>query len=146
MTTATNILNDMVEVLNDGKKFYREAAQKVARPDLKNLFERMAVTKAAIAADLKGKIIIKGEQPDTNGSISGSLRKAYAEVIAKFSSNPDATYIEQLEAFEDRILHTFKEAAEECKDPAVQAIVQKHMAEVVRDHNDMRNLKRSVVQ
>src|SRR5438270_5872203 len=53
MKTDTSTLKDLVEVLNDGKKFYEEASSKVDRPELKQLFDRMAHTKAAIAGDLQ---------------------------------------------------------------------------------------------
>ncbi len=45
--TAT--LNDLIEVLNDGKGFYEEASEHV-HSDLAAVFKRMARTTAAIAA------------------------------------------------------------------------------------------------
>ena len=48
MANDTGTLNHLIEVLNDGKKFYEEASTQVQRPDLKTLFSQMASTKAAI--------------------------------------------------------------------------------------------------
>ena len=53
MSSASATINDLIEVLEDGTKFYQEALTKVSRPDLRSLFGRMATTKAAIASDLR---------------------------------------------------------------------------------------------
>ena len=141
MSTDTATLNDMIEVLNDGKKFYKEAAGEVKQFELKSLFGRMARTKEAIAGDLKTAVVVTGTKPAEGGSFAGTLRKAYAEARAKLSSDKDYAYVAQLEEFEDRILKVFKDAAEKSDDQGVRAIAKRYMPEVVRDHNEMRTLK-----
>lgn len=141
MKTDTATLKDLVEVLNDGKKFYEEASTKVQRPELRQLFGRMAHTKAAIAGDLKTKIVSAGKDAPDGGSFSGSLHKAYSEVRAKLSSSPDGAYVGELEGFEDRILHAFRDAADKSDDAEVRALASKYMPEVLRDHNEMSSLK-----
>lgn len=139
--TDTATLKELVEVLDDGKKFYQEASTKVDRPDLQQLFNRMARTKGAIAGDLKTKIVATGKSVPNDGSIGGSLRKAYGEICAKLSKTPNAEYVDQLEGFEDRIVHAFRDAAEKSDDADVRAVATKYMPEVLRDHNEMSALK-----
>jgi uncharacterized protein (TIGR02284 family) len=143
MNTDTSTLNDLIEVLNDSKSFYQEASAKVARQDLKSLFERMARTKNAIANDLKNKVVSTGEKP-ADGTMAGSLRKSYGELRAKVASDPEAQYVAQLEEFEDRIVKAFNDAVTESDDPEVRNIAQKYMPEINRDHTDMRNLKQII--
>ena len=137
--TAT--LNDMIEVLNDGKKFYEEAAIEAKRSDLKTLFDRMARTKQAIASDLRTAVVANGAEPAEGGSFAGTLRTAYAEVRTKLSSHKDYEYVVQLEQFEDRILDAFTNAVSASGDPAVRTIAERYMPEVTRDHNEMKTLK-----
>lgn len=137
--TAT--LNDLIEVLNDGKSFYEEAAQHV-HADLAAIFQRMAKTKAAIAADLSGKVVSRGGDPANSGSFSGSIRKLYAEIRTSLASDEDAAYVEQLEEFEDRILAEFRKAVEDSDDAGVREIALRYLPEVTRDHNDMRAMKK----
>jgi uncharacterized protein (TIGR02284 family) len=143
MHTDTATLNDMIEVLNDGKKFYEQASGEVKRPDLKLLFGRMARTKAAIASDLRTAVVADGAKPAEGGSFTGSLRQAYAEARTKLSSDKDYEYVSQLEQFEDRILHAFKDAALKSDDQGVRTIADRYMPEVTRDHNEMRTLKQA---
>lgn len=141
MKTDSATLNELIEVLEDGKKFYEEAAAKVTRPDLRSLFGRMATTKGAIVSDLRTAVVARGEQPASEGSFTGSIRKAYSELRAKLSSDKNYAYIAQLEQFEDRILHAFRDAAQKSDDAGVRTIAQRYMPEISRDHAQMRDLK-----
>ena len=141
MKTDTSTLNDLVEVLNDGKTFYEEAAAKVNRPELRDLFRRMAGTKAAIVSDLQSKIVQRGADAPDGNSVTGTLLKAWGELRASMSSEPNVEYVSQLEDFEDRIVAAFKHAAEKFEDGDVRSIVARHMPQVLRDHSEMRALK-----
>ncbi|MBN8482415.1 MAG: PA2169 family four-helix-bundle protein [Xanthomonadales bacterium] len=138
--TDTSTLNDLIQVLNDGKSFYEEAAPKV-RSDLASVFQRMARTKAAIVADLQSAVASAGEKPADGGSFAGTVRKWYAEMRTTLSADSDAQYVAQLEEFEDRILAEFRNAVEKSDDANVRAIAQRHLPAVSRDHDDMRALK-----
>ncbi len=143
MNMDTTTLNDLIEVLNDGKKFYEEAVGHVKRTDLKALFSRMARTKGAIADDLRTAVVANGAKPAEGGSFAGALRMAYAEVATKLSTDKDYTYIAQLEEFEDRILKAFQDAQSKSDDQGVRTIAERYMPEVARDHNEMRGLKQA---
>jgi uncharacterized protein (TIGR02284 family) len=134
-------INDLIEVLEDGRNFYEEAAAKVPLPVLSALFARMAATKAAIANDLRTALTAMGGTPSSEGTFAGSVRKTYAEVRAKLSVDKNHAYVAELEEFEDRILKAFEYAAHNSADDRVRAIAQRYMPEVSRDHAHMRELK-----
>jgi uncharacterized protein (TIGR02284 family) len=144
MNTDTATLKDLVEVLSDGKKFYEEASTKVKQPDLKQLFSRMARTKAAIANDLKTNISMTGKSVPESGSLSGSLRRAYGEIAAHLSKTRNAKYVDQLEDFEDRIVDAFRTAVDKSDDADVRALAEKYMPEILRDHQQMSTLKHAM--
>lgn len=52
MNTDTTRLNEMIEVLNDGKDSNEDASRQVKRAGFKRLFARAARTKQAITKDL----------------------------------------------------------------------------------------------
>lgn len=135
-------LNDLIEVLIDGKKFYEEAAPEV-RPDLRQLFTRMASTKGAIVADLQRQVAASGKEPADSGTVTGAIRKFYAEIRTSMADNENEEYVAQLEEFEDRILEAFRDASTKDDDMEVRSIAQRHMAQVKKDHDDMRALKRA---
>ncbi|MET0231426.1 MAG: PA2169 family four-helix-bundle protein [Rhodanobacteraceae bacterium] len=139
--TAT--INEMIEVLNDGIAFYTEAMQDVARPDLKALFGRMASHKKQIASELAEAVRQLSDVPSASGTFAGSMRKLYAELRTRMTSDKDDEYVAQLEEFEDRILHTFEAAATDADDATVRGIATNYMSAVREDHDFMRDLKKA---
>lgn len=144
MSTTTTSLNELIEVLNDGVKFYADAAASTDSETYRNLFQRMASTKRAIAADLKAEVAYQGEQPADGGTVVGSLRQAYTDLRASLSDNPDAHYISQLEDSEDRILHAFQDALTISDKAEVRQIAQNYLPDIKRMHSEMRELKQQL--
>src|SRR5579871_860683 len=106
-------LRELIELLDDGRRFYEAAAEKIQGTELEDLFRRMARTKAAIAGALNARLQARGEPPAGDGTLLGHLRQTFAEICAHFSASPDATYVDELERFEDRVRDAFREAAGE---------------------------------
>jgi len=141
MDTEAASLNDIIAVLEDGRDFYADAAAHVEHTDTRELFQRMAQTKQAIVEELSGRVAARGERPAEHGTMRGSVRRAYAELRVRLSRDPEAEYIAQLEAFEDRIVHAFQDVIFDSDDADVRSIVLKYMPTVARDHTDMAALK-----
>lgn len=144
MSKTTSSLNELIEVLNDGVKFYDEAANSTENSGYKALFQRMASTKRAITADLKAEVAYHGEKPADGGTVAGSLRKTYTDLAASMSKHPDARYIGQLEETEDRILHSFQNALTKSERAEVRQIAQNYLPDIRRMHDEMRSLKQQV--
>lgn len=144
MSKTTTSLNELIAVLNDGVKFYADAAGSTESEVYRNLFQRMASTKRAIAADLKAEVAYHGETPVDGGTVTGSLRQAYTDLRASLSENPDAQYISQLEDSEDRILHAFQDALTISDKAEVRQIAQNYLPDIKRMHSEMRELKQQI--
>ncbi len=140
--TDTATLNEMIEVLNDGKAFYEEALNDVT-PQLRTLFERMVERKSNIAQELALAVKALGDAPATEGTFAGSMRKLYAELRTKMSTDKNHEYVAQLEEFEDRILHTFEAAVAKTDDSTVRRIADRYFSSVKKDHDLMRDLKKN---
>ena len=144
-TTATSAnLNDLIEVLNDGVKFYDDAAMTTKNNTYKGLFQRMADGKRRIASALSSQVKLHGDTPTDSGTVAGGLRKTYTDIAAKFSSQPETKFVDQLEQSEDRILHAFEDAFSVSKQPEVREIAQNYLPELRRMHDEMRNLKQQL--
>lgn len=140
MSTSSN-LKDLIELLNDGEKFYAEAAAKVKIPAYANLFQRMAQQKRTIASDLSARLSMLGESTPQGGTVLGSLRKFYTDVRASMSKDSEAVYVSQLEQTEDRILEAFREELTQSEDLELRRIAERHYPDLKRTHDEMRDLK-----
>ncbi len=141
MSTSTHKLNELIEILRDGKMFYDEAATKVSDPSLRTMFHEMSATRSSAIADLTKEVRAEGDEAADGGTMIGTLSKVYANALAAITSDKDTTYVNQLEAAEDRLLHAFEGAAEETDSPKVREILSRHAPEVRRMHDQMRSLK-----
>jgi uncharacterized protein (TIGR02284 family) len=144
MTDNAHLLNDLVQVTRDSKTFYEDVARDTTDPQLRGIFERMAAAKSGLIAALSGKVAALGEQPAESGTLSGTLRKAYADVRATFSSNDAKVYVAQLEQTEDRILEHFQDALNKTDSVDVRAVLSEHLPRVRACHDEMRTLKRAM--
>jgi uncharacterized protein (TIGR02284 family) len=136
-------LAELIVVLRDGEAFYAEAAETVSLPAYRYLFRRMSRTKQAIANNLALELEALGAKPPSGRSWVGSIRQCYTECRAKLSSDKDALFVVELEEVEDRIVQTFQNALTTASGNT-RHIVDTYLPEVLRNHQDMQNLKRSL--
>lgn len=144
MTNKTaHTLNDLVEALNDGIAFYDHAAKETTDASHQDLYRNMSRLKGIIAADLKSEIAKQGATPANDSSWLGEFRQGYADLKAKLSKDPDATYVAALEAQEDRVLHAFRDAIDGDQPPRVRELASTYLPEVRDMHDRMRDLKKA---
>lgn len=136
------MLQDIVQVARDSQTFYQDVAKETTDARLRDVFDRMAAAKGELIGSLNGSIVRLGEAPPEGGTVAGSLRKAYADVRATFSSEDNRIYVGQLEETEDRVLEHFEEALQKTDSPDVRSALSVHLPKVRACHDEMRNLKR----
>jgi uncharacterized protein (TIGR02284 family) len=130
-------LAELVEVLQDGIAFYEQAAERVRDPRLVEFFLRMGYLKKAIAADLVAELVRQGEPaPDP-----GSLRHAYAGILAELGETTAHRYLDRLEEHEERLLAACREALHPGAPEHVQDLARVYLPMVDRMHREMQRLK-----
>ncbi|MES2885938.1 MAG: PA2169 family four-helix-bundle protein [Pseudomonadota bacterium] len=137
-------LKDIVQTAREGASFYEAARDKASKPQLREVFTRMAEAKHTLITELSAVLMAKGEALPEGGSTTVALRKVYADVRAMVSSNDDAIYVGELEEVEDRLVSEMKTALIEATDPAMKTTLQHAMVSVSQCHNEMRDLKHSM--
>lgn len=143
MSKTSSSLSELVELLNDGISFYQDAAGKVSDPALAELMQKMSYLKKAIAADLNAEIALEGEAPREHGSWFGSMRRTYADLMARFGEHDsEQTLVAQLEEHEDRLLAAFREATLGDTSARVRDLALNYFPEIESMHARMRDLKK----
>ena len=138
-----DLLQDLLEIASDSENFYRAASGAVELPFLKNEFAHMADAKHVLVTELSAHIEARGEVPDAGGTLAGSLRQTYTEVLAALSQTPAATYTyaAQLEESEDRLLKHFDQALVDTDSMAVRAVLLTELPKLRQSHDQMKQLK-----
>lgn len=136
-------LNELIEITRDGQRFYQHAHDEVKDVRLQALFRDISQNKTELIRALAVKVGANNEQPAEGGTLIGKLRQVYADTKATLASDEEATYVEQLEEAEDRILHAFEEVLKDAE-PDIQTLLATQMPTVRANHDRMRSLKQSM--
>ncbi|MGH8354984.1 MAG: PA2169 family four-helix-bundle protein [Pseudomonas sp.] len=133
-------LNELIAITRDGQHFYQHALEEVQDAQLQELFREMAETKDEVIQALTLSVASGQEQPARGGTLLGRLRELYADTRASLARDLAATYVDQLEAAEDRILQAFEDAMASAE-PDVRALLAMELPKLRACHERMRDLK-----
>jgi len=134
-------LNELISVTRNSAEFYGKAADEVENRQLQSLFRNMADAKCGIADSLSREVRSAGGEPKDSSGFQGSLHRMYGEVRGKLGGD-DYTYVEQLEASEDRMLDAYRDVVRDEDTPqAVKAAVNQYLPQVAEQHKLMRDRK-----
>lgn len=141
MADNTGLLKEIVEIARDGADFYESSQQKIGNARLKAVFARMAAAKRELMTSLSDYLAASGERPPDRGTLFGSLRRLYADVLATVAADDDHIYVSQLEEAEDRLLEQVEKAIEVAQSTDVRVQLQAYLPKVRACHDEMRELK-----
>lgn len=142
MNKSTDLLNELIEIARDGKKFYLDAAAKVTDGEVQLIFRTQANVREQLINTLSQHVVIRGDIASREETLVGMTRKLYAEILATLSSDRDRVYISQLEEVEDRLLEHYRKALEVAESEDVRRVLVQHMPIVQAAHDRMKALKR----
>jgi len=137
----TDVLNDLVETSINGEKGFRAAAEDTKNPDLKALFQRRAEDCSAGATELQACVTRLGGKPENSGSAAGAIHRGWTNLKAAVTGRSDEAILEECERGEDVAKQQYADALNKGLPADVQAIVQRQYEGVLRNHDQIRDLR-----
>ncbi|WP_331344721.1 PA2169 family four-helix-bundle protein [Cellvibrio sp. UBA7661] len=137
-------IRDLIKVLNDGVNFYTDAKIELKGSGYESVFQEMIDVRQNALVRLQPLLYAREGDVEEGNTIEGSLRKTYADLLAKIKSNKSKTYIVQLEELEDRTLEYIKKAQQEVASVDFNVALNYILVSMQECHNRMRALKRNV--
>lgn len=91
-------LNSLVTILNDGKQGYESAAETTDSLELKAVFGKYALERAAYAAELKAHIKQHGgnEDDNDNGGLLGAAHRTWIDIKQAFTGNDNKAILDAI--------------------------------------------------
>ncbi|CAM1333668.1 ferritin-like domain-containing protein [Tenacibaculum aestuariivivum] len=102
-------LNNLLEKNYDAERGYRTAAENVKNNNLTTYFEKKANERKSFGKALKGEIKNFGETPKQNGSLTGSVHRAWMNTKSFLSSETDEAMLEEALRGEKSALKEYNE-------------------------------------
>lgn len=104
-----NKLNELLERTYDAEKGFKEAAEKVENPVIKEFFENRAKQRYDFGHELKSEIKAFGQEPDKGGSIEGTLHRNWMNLKSFFASNDEEAILNEVERGEKEAIETYND-------------------------------------
>lgn len=140
---AVSTLNSLIETCKDGEKGFKEAAEGLKSPDIKARFLEYSRERAQMAAELQAEVRRLGGDPDTGGSMSGSVHRGWIDLKAAITGRDDHAIVSEAERGEDVAKAAYESALIGALPASAQTLVQQQAAKVRRVHDAVRDLRDS---
>src|SRR5258707_14578036 len=102
-------LNDLIETCRDGLNGFKEAAENVKSPDLKNFFTQISNERAKCVQELQLEVRRLGGDAEKTGSTPGALHRVWMDVKGTLTGKDDHTILVEGERGEDSAVHAYKD-------------------------------------
>lgn len=138
-------LNDLIETCKDGEYGFDTCAQHAESTNIQQLFSRRAGECRQAAQELRALVRQHGGAPDDGGSATGALHRGWVALIGTVAGASDKRMLEEAERGEDAALARYRKAVKEEGLPlAVRTVIERQMAGVQQNHDQVKALRDSV--
>jgi uncharacterized protein (TIGR02284 family) len=136
-----SVLNNLIETCKDGELGFKTAAEGLKSSALKTKFLEYSRERGAMARELQNEVRRLGGDPETSGSMSGSMHRGWLDIKSVVTGNDDHAIVAEAERGEDVAKSVYENALKESLSATVQTIVQQHAAKVRVVHDAVRDLR-----
>jgi len=110
-------LNSLLEKTYDAEKGFKNAAENVENPALKNYFTSKAEQRYNFGHELKTEIKAFGQDVDKGGSLTGTAHRAWMDVKALFTGDNEESMLEEAIRGEKSSVNEYQEVLNETSLP-----------------------------
>ncbi|MDB5968449.1 MAG: hypothetical protein JWQ90_899 [Hydrocarboniphaga sp.] len=140
MDDTVKILNGLIETSEDGMKGFKEASDKAAAAELKQLFSERAGSCSQSVRELQTLVTALGGAPEKSGSVAGAAHRGWVKIKTAVSDSNIAV-LEEVERGEDHAKANYGKALKAELPPQVRSVVEKQYHGVVANHDHIRDLR-----
>jgi uncharacterized protein (TIGR02284 family) len=138
---AIDIIQNLIETCRDGQNGFRDAAEHIKSPSIREIFNRHSLERAQFAGELEEIAQQLGERdPDRSGSVAAAFHRAWIDFKANVGMG-DEGVIAAAETGEDAAKKAYEEALQSELPSDVRNVVERQARSVFQAHDQVRNLR-----
>ena len=139
---VVDVLNDLIETSKDGEYGFTTSAERATSVELKQTFLRRASDCARAAGELQALVVEYGGKAEDSGTVAGAVHRGWVSVRDALSGTTDQAILDECERGEDVALSRYRKARRrEQLPPAVRQVVERQMAGVQANHDQIKALR-----
>lgn len=140
------VLEDLIETLEDGRKGFEQAAERIEDSDEPALaidLRRFAQQRAEFSIELRELAGRHGLEIDEEGSTGGALHRGWMSLKDALTGDDPRAVLAAAEAGEDHAVSEYDDALEEDLPASVRSVVERQALTVKRTHDEVKALRDS---
>jgi uncharacterized protein (TIGR02284 family) len=140
-------LNSLIETLKDGQEGFKQSASGVDDPQLKTIFDTLALQRSKFAGELHNEVVRLGDsEPETSSSATGAIHRTWINIKSAVTNRDRHAILAEAERGEDAAVDAYEDAMQEDLPAPIREIVTRQQTEVKAAHDKIRNLRDAAAQ
>ncbi len=136
-----DILQNLIETCRDGQNGFRESAEHIKNPEVREYFNQQSLERAKFASELEAETRRLGDSDvSTSGTTLAAMHRAWIDLKSALGGGDEAI-ISAAETGEDSAKKAYEEALKEKLPSDLQEIVQRQAESVIASHNRVRDFR-----
>lgn len=142
MDTHTSNIKNIVELLIDSQKGYKEAAERAEAPHLKQLLMKLGTERSSLINELTSQLRMLGENDvPADGTLKGTLHRAWIDLRDSLSASDNANVLDECERGENYLLSRYDEILNDADlAPGVRSALSAQRMKVQANINEIQAL------
>lgn len=136
-----SVLENLIEINNDGNHGYRLSADKIENPEYKTLFHAYAQQRAQFAAELEREANLLGRDPDAGESLLGTLHRGWINIKAAVAGGDSEAILGECQTGDKAAVEAYEKALKNNLPTNIESVIRKQYADVVEAYNKVKTFK-----
>ncbi len=144
MSTDAKVTKDLMQTLEDGRKGFADAADKLAetdRADLAPRFRDFSEQRATMYAELDVLAAAYGDDLEESGSAAAALHRGWMSLKDALAGSSADGVLDVAEQGEDHAVSEYNKALEKDLSPDLANVVRRQLVDVTATHDEVKRLR-----
>lgn len=138
------VTKQLIETLEDGRRGFTDAADKLAetdRADIAPRFREFAAQRATFASELESMAAAYGDDIDVSGTVAGTVHRGWMALKDALAGTDPNGVLDAAEQGEDHAVNEYRTALDEDISPGLRSTVQRQFDAVLATHDQVKGLR-----
>ncbi|MDO1447763.1 PA2169 family four-helix-bundle protein [Rhodocytophaga aerolata] len=137
-----SVLQNLIEINNDGNHGYRLAADKIENQEYATLFHAYAQQRALFASELEREANLLGKDVDGNEeSILGAIHRGWINIKSVIAGGDSEAILRECETGDKAAVEAYEKAMKENLPSNIEAVLRKQYADIAEAYNKIKTFK-----
>lgn len=144
VSTDKRVTTDLIETLEDGRKGFQHAADRLTESehgDLADTFRKFSAQRALLAAELEKMAASYGDDIDEDGSVAAAVHRGWMSFKDIISGSDASGVLDAAVQGEEHAVSEFTDALDQDISQDLRVVVQRQFAEVANVCSEVRSLR-----